>query len=107
MPMFDRACSSCSWQKVDCLEPVKFDAPNCPDCGKPTERVWLASARSAAVIDDSIPGGQWIENLGNKWQKFYSKSDIARAAKAAGLQPFVRHVGTRSGDKSKHTTRWV
>ncbi len=104
MPMFDRRCD-CGWQKVDCWEPVTFSL-DCPTCGKATERVWLASGRSPTVIDDSIPGGKWIENLGNKWQKFYSKSDIAKAAKKAGLQPFVRHVGEKGSDRSRHTTSW-
>src|SRR5262245_50893944 len=106
MPMFDRRCPTCEWTKIDSLEPVKAPQILCPE-GHETERVWLASTRGVSVIDDSIPGGQWIENLSNKWQKFYSKSEIARAAKKAGLQPFVRHVGAQGGDRSKHTTRWV
>lgn len=107
MPMYDRICHGCGKQHIDCLEPVNFTAPPCPQCGGTMERAWLPSMRSVGVIDDSIPGGMWIENLGNTWRKFYSKSDIARAAKEQGLEPFVRHVGTPGSDKNKHTTRWV
>jgi hypothetical protein len=106
MPMYDRKCTVCAWEKDDCYEPREFTQA-CPSCGQPTERVWLASARSAGVIDDSIPGGMWIENLGNTWRKFYSKSDILKAAKEQGLEPFVRHQPSRGSDKSKFTTRWV
>jgi hypothetical protein len=106
MPMYDRACHTCGWQKIDSLEPVTVPEILCPE-GHVTERVWSSSARSASVVDDSIPGGVWIENLGNNWRKFYSKSDIARAAKEQGVEPFVRHVGTQGGDRSKHTTRWI
>lgn len=62
------------------------------------------------VIDDSIPGGMTVDTpfgyRDGKLQKFYSKSDIARAAKDAGYEPHVTHDPGNRG-KSRHTSRWV
>jgi len=64
----------------------------------------------AAVISDEIPGGVEIRHglchPDGTPRKFFSKSEIARAAKAAGLVNVVRHVGAKGSDKSKHTVRW-
>lgn len=68
---------------------------------------------SSNVITDDIPGGVWIRNgLVNEDgspRKFYSKSAIAKEAKAKGLINRVEHItDPQSGsDKNKHTTRWV
>jgi hypothetical protein len=63
------------------------------------------------AVSDDIPGGVEIKhgicNEDGTPRKFYSKSEIARAAKAAGLTNFVRHVGTKDGDRSPFTTRWI
>lgn len=60
-----------------------------------------------AVIDDSIPGGMVIENMGPTPLTFYSKSDYRREMKARGLVNKVEHVGVPGTDKSPHTQRWV
>lgn len=85
----------------------------CPTCGQ--ELVvgeWPfcphgIPARALTVIDDSIPGGMTIENMGPTPLTFYSKSDWRREMKARGLVNEVRHVGEPGSDKSKHTTRWI
>lgn len=63
------------------------------------------------VITDDIPGGIEIKHgichEDGTPRKFYSKSDIAKAAKAAGLVNRVEHVTAPGTDKSPHTTRWI
>lgn len=81
-----------------------FVNPPCPACGGATERAWSASA---AVRPDAFPGGRVIENLGDRPVVVYSRSDLAREARARGLQSFVRHVPVPGTDKSPHTTSWA
>ena len=104
MPMFDYRCTVCA----HVFEGFEWAHEKicCKICGASTEHIWLAG-NSPAVIDDSIPGGMTIENLGPRPQTFYSKSDFKRAQDAAGLKPYVRHLGEPGSDKSKHTTRWI
>ena len=64
-------------------------------------------AKNLAVIQDSIPGGMVIENMGHEPITFYSKSDYRREMKARGLVNKVEHVGVPGSDKSPHTTRWI
>lgn len=40
-------------------------------------------------------------------RRFTSKSEIARAAKAAGKTPYVVHQPPPGTDKSKFTQRWI
>jgi len=60
-----------------------------------------------AVQDDSIIGGEVIENLTDKPITVYSKSERKRLLKETGHDEFVRHIGTPGSDKSPHTTRWT
>jgi hypothetical protein len=60
------------------------------------------------VVDDSIPGGMTVENMGTPTPlTFYSKSEWRREMKARGLVNMVRHVPEQGSDKSAHTQRWV
>jgi hypothetical protein len=63
------------------------------------------------VITDDIPGGIEIKHGichdDGTPRKFYSKSEIAKAAKEKGLANIVTHVTTPGTDKSPHTTRWI
>lgn len=40
-------------------------------------------------------------------KRYRSREQLRRDADAAGLTNVVRHVGTKDGDKSKFTSRWV
>lgn len=102
MPTFDQHCTACAWTAEIVAQP--HENPPCPQCGQPTERLWVSSAR---VNGDEIPGGVWIENLGPRPLYFESKSEIAREAKRRGLEPMVRHVPVPGSDKSPHTTNWA
>ena len=72
------------------------DWPYCPH-GSP----------SFKVIPDTIPGGLWLENLGPTPVRVHSHSERRDLMRAHGLRESVRHVGTRDGDRSPHTSRWV
>jgi hypothetical protein len=66
---------------------------------------------SVGVIADEIPGGLEVRhgicNEDGTPRRYYSKSEMAREAKARGLVNYVRHVGSKGSDKSKTTSRWV
>lgn len=98
---YDQGCNSCEWSGEIWAEP--YEMPPCPSCGGETERRW----RSIGMIGDEIPGGQWIENLGDKPVKVYSKSELKHEAEKRGLQLNVKHVGKPGSDKSDITTRWT
>lgn len=107
MPFYDLTCPN-DHQQIDKLLKIG-ERPPCPECGEPTITLWTGKANS--VIADDIPGGIWMKhgvcNDDGTPKKYYSKSEIAKAAKAKGLEPYVRHIGERGSDKSKNTTRWV
>ena len=106
MPIFDRKCRECAWKRDDNYEPSNFQAPLCPECGAPTERVWTSHAASIHG-DDKFIGGLTLENLSHEPVTVYSRSELKREMDKRGLQPMVRHVGEQGSDRSKHTQRWV
>lgn len=111
MPMYDRKCHECQTIKEDCWESMSANEPIPCKCGGKLVRVIL-SHRQPSVIGDDIPGGVLIENAicnpDGTPKRYYSKSEIARAAEAAGWTPTGnKHVpDNRESDKSKATTRW-
>ncbi len=84
--------------------------PQCAECGSPTTRAFLPES-SGHVHGDDIPGGIEIRHglchEDGTPQKFYSKSAMAKEAKRRNIVPYVRHVGTPGGDRSKNTQRFV
>lgn len=61
---------------------------------------------SGVVVADDIPGGVEIRhglcNSDGTPRRYYSKSEIAREAKARGFENRVRHI-----DGSPHTSRHI
>ena len=106
MPMYDRKCPNCGVETIDCLEPVNAPAPICP-CGTETERVWLSKPPAAVGDECDVTIRHGLCHPDGSPQRFTSKAEIARQAKARGLVNMVRHQGTSGGDRNKHTTRWV
>ena len=108
MPFYDLTCENGHVQ-IDVMEPVNRPMTMCPQCGAETQRVWLS--KPANIVGDEIPGGYWVKhgicNEDGTPRKYYSKSEMRREAERRGLVNRVEHVGTRDGDKSKHTTRWT
>ena len=103
MPMFDYRCAA--GHIFEQFVHRRNQAVRCA-CGEPTEVVWLPGS-APTVIDDTIPGGRWVENLGPRPKRYDSKSDIRRDMDALGVQPKVQHIGEPGSDRSKHTTRWI
>ena len=109
MPMYDRKCEKCAAVKVDCLEPITSPDRTC-ECGGTMLRVWLQGAANG-VIGDDIPGGALVfhgicHDDGTP-RRYYSKSEMARAANEKGLVNMVRHTTPQGSDRAKHTTRWI
>lgn len=104
MPMWDVNCPNghedeqFAWS-LDRLQP-------CPICQEVVERVWRMGSMPH-VIDDSVPGGFTVENMGPTPLTFYSKTEWRRTMKERGLVNNVYHVPLQGTDKSPHTTRWV
>lgn len=63
------------------------------------------------VIPDGIPGGVEIRhglcNDDGSPRRYYSKSEMARVAKARGLVNHVEHACLPGTDKSPWTTKWA
>ena len=115
--MIDFECTVCGAVTEDRY--IDPDALPLCECGGGQRRVLLTSrqhSRQSGVIQDSIEGGIEIRH-GVCWpdgtpRRFYSKTDIRKAAKEAGWTwggDHTEHVpNPNSGsDKSAHTSRWV
>ena len=105
--MFDRICERCQRQIIDCMEPVTAPEVACPDCGGATKRAWFG--KPAAVIGDEIDVSvqNGLCNADGTPRRFTSRTELRRAEVAAGYTNYVVHHGTKGGDKSPHTSRWV
>lgn len=114
MPVYDRRCDADGEVILDCIETIRFEGVvPCPKCGGPTRRA-LLSGRAGSVIADDIPGGVLIENAichpDGTPKRYYSKSEIEKAARAAGWTPTGnKHCPMPGSDKAKDgmTTRWA
>ena len=106
--LIDIECSVCSLFETDVWrEPGQYG--ECA-CGAPMVRVWH-DMKTGGVIQDSIEGGIDIAHgicyPDGTPKRYYSKSEIARAAKAAGWSQNVEHVATPGSDKAPWTSRWT
>ena len=107
MPMYDRRCTGCEKITLDCWEPMTFEAPLC-SCGKATARVWIQGSSSSVIGDEcDVQMKHGLCNPDGSPKRYTSKADMARDAKKAGLTNYVVHKGTKGGDKSSHTSRWI
>lgn len=107
MAIYDRACGGCGKQYIDCWEPMTTPDPLCTVCLQPTARVWLSKA--PLVVGDEIdvtikhglcaPDGTPV--------RYRSRQAMNREAAKRGLFNRVEHIGTKGGDKSKVTRRWI
>ena len=105
--MYDRACSACGIRRIDQLEPIATPDPVCL-CGARLERVFLPTGRGQVLGDEcDVWAKHAICNDDGSPKHYTSKAEMRRAAAAKGMEPHVVHIGTKGGDKSKHTTRWT
>lgn len=111
--MYDYRCEGCDHRVIDVLEPIVSPPRSCPQCQGTMKRAWLTKAPS--VIPDDIPGGMLIKHglcgPGGAADpiRYYSKSEMNRAAKERGLMNKVEHIPSQGSDKNRfrHTQRWV
>lgn len=72
------------------------------------ERVMLPGKSNAVVgdeIDVEIRNG--LCNPDGSPRRFRSRTELRQAERAAGMTNYVVHRGTKEGDRSKHTSRWI
>lgn len=113
MPMYDFKADDCGCRLIDVLEPINSPERRCAEHDNVMRRAWLTHAPS--VIPDDIPGGVLIHNgicgPGGAADpiRYYSKSEMNRAAKEKGLMSRVEHIGSPGSDKNKgrFTQRWI
>jgi len=104
MPIFDKRCTACGKELVDVYETSERKVTAC-ECGGALENLY----RPGHVIGDEID--VYIKhalcNADGTPRRFRSRQELNRAAQAAGYTNLVEHKGTKGGDKSKWTQRWV
>ncbi len=106
MPYYDRKCGSCEKLYIDCWEPITAPAHAC-ECGQPTQRVLLPNGRKAIPDECDVWVKHGICNEDGTPRHYRSKSEMRRVARERGLEPYVQHIGTKGGDRSVHTSRWI
>lgn len=128
MPIYDLRCNTCGVTKVDVYETIEAPKRACDEripfqhyqdedgalvmgtmpCGGTMERVHLPGKTSGVIGDEC---DVWIKhgicNEDGTPRHYRFKSEMRAEAKRRGLVNHVEHLGTRGGDKSKHTSRWV
>lgn len=103
MPIFDRRCLSCGWEKTDNLEKSGAVALACPSCGGATVREWT---RPPAMIPDTFSTPLVDRVMDTETQVFHSRSEHRAAMRARGLMIRDEHVGMPGSDKSPQSKRW-
>jgi hypothetical protein len=82
-----RACGTCPWTGK-LWSWSNAPAPACPDCGAATDEDVEILGVAPGVAADDIPGGLEVKHAichpDGTPRKFYSKSEIRKAARAAG-----------------------
>ncbi len=108
--MYTRKCQSCGAIDDDKYEQIhETDPKACPECSMGLMTRILLPGKANAVIGDEIDVTitNGLCNADSSPRRFRSRQELAAAAKAAGLTNRVEHQGGKSGDRSKHTSRWV
>lgn len=105
--MIDLKCPICERIQLDHLERDEDKIrPEC--CGSPMDRVFLPTERGNVIgdeIDVTIKNG--LCGPDGEPTRFRSREALRKATEKAGLTNYVRHLGTKGGDRSKATTRWT
>lgn len=105
----DTVCAKCDDRQFDRYLESNEPYPLCEKCGGQTE--WLPSA-GTNIANDEIPGGIIIRhglvNEDGSPRKFYSKTDMKRAANELGLtmfgdspKPYKVHWSGRTKESEK------
>lgn len=108
---FDYQCETCGHQRLDVLMEQDRTTRPCDreGCAGTMVRVWLPNTHGATVIGDEIDVTikNGLCNEDGTPRRFRSRTELRAAERERGLSNHVVHIGTKGGDKSKHTTRWI
>lgn len=110
MPIYARKCDCCSAIEDDKYEQVHEDSPTaCHGCNNGLMFRVLLPGKANAVIGDEIDVtiANGLCNPDSSPRRFRSRQELSREAARAGLTNAVEHKGGKSGDRSRHTTRWI
>ena len=87
MPIYDLICSN-GHEHINIAHSIHEGHPVCPLCGESTATLWRTY--QSGIIADDFPGGVEIKhglvNPDGSARKFYSKTEMKRAANEAGLK---------------------
>lgn len=70
-------------------------------------RVWLTKAPLIVGDEIDVTIRHGLCNPDGSARRFRSRAEMNRVAKERGLVNRVEHIGTKGGDRNKHTTRWI
>jgi|SRR5579859_5629080 len=104
MPLHDKRCVECGQEKVDVYETSERKVDRC-ECGGQLENLYRPGHVIGDEIDVEIKHA--LCNADGTPRRFRSRQELNRVAKEKGYTNYVRHLGTKGGDKSKQTQRWV
>lgn len=105
----DTVCESCGVEKIDVFVELRDAFPPC-ECGGKVVRLMKSGSSYAKVIGDEcdVTVKHGICNADGTPRRYTSKTEMKREAEKRGLVNHVEHKpSSRSGDSSKHTSRWV
>lgn len=107
MRLIDLRCATCQRVQLDHLERDEDKSrPDC--CGQSMERVFLPTNRGTVIgdeIDITVKNG--LCHADGTPRRFRSRTELQKAEQAAGQMNYVVHRGTKDGDKSPHTSKWI
>jgi hypothetical protein len=102
----DAVCPACERRKLDFYLATGEGYPRC-ECGAQME--WLPMRGNQHIVPDDIPGGYEIRhglcNADGTPRRFYSHSDIRKAAAARGLTNYVERGVADKKDYDRLTRR--
>ena len=104
--MYDLKCQSCGREQIDVYEPIQSPIHRCT-CGGPLVRTWLTAPPNIISDECDVWVNHGICNEDGTPRHYNPKSEMRAEAKRRGLVNHVEHIGTKGGDRSKHTTRWI
>ncbi len=84
MPLFDSKCTACDWTSERWEK--SGVCPPCPLCGAPTEHCWKPNTNR--YVQDQIPGGLVLDNLGGQPITVDSWSERKRVMKERGYHEY-------------------